>query len=274
MWRGPLARLQAPPKAESFPPRRSRYTIPTTMDAVNPAGELLRIAERYRQMSDEEIQILIPQNDNLTPFAQEALANEIRRRALKTEVAEVKSEQPSAPPRVKPPSRFEPESPKFRDHAGDDSPDPNSDDSESPYEEDRKLIDLCTVWSVRDALQVQTLLDGPGIPFFMGSEKATGVETVSSNFAKGVVVQIMQIGWPWAAAAMQHYEPKDDPTPKEPEEPGELTVRCPQCHSAEVVFEGGILTPIVTKDDSTQKYQWTCESCGHQWEDDGVAKEE
>lgn len=246
------------------------------MDTLDPAGEFLRISERYRQMSDSELLVLIPQSSDLTAFAQQALANEMRSRGLK---AEVENEKPSAPSQFKasqfkpPPAFFEHESPKLRDSA---SYDPSSPDSshEDQYDEDRKLVELCTVWSVRDALQVQTILDGLGIPFFMGPEKATGVDGVTSNFGNGVGVQIMQIGLAWAGPAMRHYEPEDDPTPKENEELDELPVRCPKCHSAEVVFEGGTSTLVVATDDSSQKYKWTCDSCGHQWEDDGVAKEE
>jgi DNA-directed RNA polymerase subunit M/transcription elongation factor TFIIS len=258
--------------------------ILTTMDALDPAGEFLRISERYRQMSDEEILVLIPQSSELTPFAQQALANEVRQRGLRSEV-EVEAEEPSASSqfeasRVKrPPVSFEHEFSKFRDSAGDDFPNADSShdrDSSSDadsYEEDRKLIDLCTVWSLREALKVKMILDGLGIPFFMGPERATGVDGVTS-FANGISVQIMQIGLPWAGPARRHYEPTDDPNRKEDEELDELAVRCPKCHSAEVVFEGGTSTLVVATDDSSQKYKWTCDSCGHQWEDDGIAQEE
>jgi hypothetical protein len=40
-------------------------------------------------------------------------------------------------------------------------------------------VEICTVWSLSDGLQLQTLLDRAGIPFFMGPEKATGVEAVA-----------------------------------------------------------------------------------------------
>jgi DNA-directed RNA polymerase subunit M/transcription elongation factor TFIIS len=247
------------------------------MDTLDPAGDFLRISERYRQMSDEEILVLMPQNSELTPFAQQALANEVRSRGLK---AEVDDEKPSAPSQFRasqfkpPPAFFERESPKFRNSASDDSPAADSsDDSDSAYEEDRKLVKLCTVWSVRDALKVQRILDVTGIPFFMGKEKATGVDGVTSNFSSGVGVQIMRIGMPWAMPAMVYYEPEDDPTPKE-EQVDELPVHCPQCHSTEVVFEGRTSEPAVAADESSEKYQWTCDSCGYQWEDDGVAKEE
>jgi len=235
------------------------------MDTLDPAGqEFLRIAERYRQMSDDELLVLIPQSSELTPFAQEALANEVRSRGLK---AEAENEKPATPARFKPPPAFfEHESPELRDSA--------DYDPDSSYDEDRKLVELCTVWSVRDALKVQTILDEAGIPFFMGPEKAAGVDKVTSNFSNGVGVQIMQVGIPWARQAMQHYEPEDDPTPKEKEELDELVVRCPKCHSDEVVFEGGTSTLIVTADDPSQKFTWTCDSCGYHWEDDGVEKEE
>jgi DNA-directed RNA polymerase subunit M/transcription elongation factor TFIIS len=252
------------------------------MDTLDPAaGEFLRISERYRQMSDGELRVLIPQSSELTPFAQEALANEVRSRGLK---AEGEDEGPSAPSELRaspfkpPPAFFEHESPKLRDSAGygpsgPDSSHTNSSDGD-PYDEDRKLVEICTVWSVRDALKVQTILDEAGIPFFMGAEKATGVDRVASNFANGVGVQIMQVGLPWAGPAMRHYEPEDDPTPKEKEDLDELVVRCPQCHSTEVVFEGLDSASAIATDESSQKYKWTCDACGHQWEDDGVAKEE
>ncbi len=243
------------------------------MDAFDPAaGEFLRISERYRQMSDGELLVLIPQSSELTPFAQQALANEVRSRGLK---AEGEDEGPSAPSQVKasslkpPPAFFGHESPKLHDSTSYEGPGPDS-----SYDEDRKLVELCTVWSVRDALKVQAILDEAGIPFFMGPEKATGVDGVTSNFANGVGVQIMRIGLPWAAPGMAQYEPEDDPTPKEREAHDELVVRCPNCHSAEVVFEGGTSTLVVPTDDPSQKYKWTCDSCGHEWEDDGVAKGE
>jgi DNA-directed RNA polymerase subunit M/transcription elongation factor TFIIS len=262
------------------------------MDTFDPGGaEFLRMAERYRRMSDGELLALIPQSSELKPFAQEALANEVRSRGLKAEVEDEKPATPSQfkPSQAKPPSAFfEHESPKFRDSASSDFPGPNSPDldssqpdssqpdssQEDQYAEDRKPVELCTVWSERDALQLQGILDEAGIPFFMGPEKATGVDKVTSNFANGVGVQIMQIGIPWARQAMQRYAPEDDPAPKETPELDEVLVRCPKCHSDEVVFEGRTSELANARDESSQKFEWTCDSCGHHWEDDGVEKEE
>src|SRR5271157_1741350 len=67
--------------------RAKTYIISTTMDTFDAAGgEFLRISERYRQMSDDELLLLIPQSADLTPFAQHALANEVRSRGLKAEI--------------------------------------------------------------------------------------------------------------------------------------------------------------------------------------------
>ena len=127
------------------------------MDTLDPAGEFLRITERYRQMSDSELLVLIPQGSQLTPLAQQALASEVRQRGLKLEVED---EDAPAPPKPEPRRVF----------YGHDSPDSgdssvhdsslldSSDDTDSSYDEDRELVELCTVWSLADARQVQMLI--------------------------------------------------------------------------------------------------------------------
>src|ERR1700739_1822117 len=223
------------------------YIIPTTMETLDPAGEFLRMAEWYRQMSDAELVVLAGRSSELTEVAQQALAGEISRRRLKVEVETV-------------PARLSPE------------PAESSDDP-APYSEELKLVELCTVWSLADALQVQTLLDRAGIPFFMGPEKATGVDAVTSNCINGVSVKIMQIGLPWARQAMEKYTPANEPPRKYDEEPAEIPVRCPKCQSTEVVFEGLSRERTGATENSCSKYKWTCDSCGCRWEDDGVAVE-
>jgi len=213
------------------------------MRDIDPAGEWRELSERYRGMSDEELVFLARQSPALTDVAQQALTQEISYRKL-----QVPPEEAPLPP--------------------DPEPDP-----ESPYSEDRELVELCTVWSLRDALQLQTLLDRAGIPFFMGPEKATGVDAVTSDFVKGVSVQVMRIGIPWTRQAMLNYEPADEPGRKPDEELEELSVRCPKCGSTEVVL-GRLVTESPTAKDSLPLFEWTCDSCGHQWEDDGIVREE
>ncbi|SRR6266498_2052127 len=224
------------------------------MDTLDPATEWMRLSERYRQMSDDELLALGRQISGMTEVAQQVLAHEISQRKLMLQL-----EQPPAPPIPQPPA----------DSAT--APDLYSPDV---YSEERKLVEIRTVWSLSDALQLQALLDTAGIPFYLGAEKATRVDPGTLNFVNGVSVQIMSIGLPWASKAMQHYTPANEPPPEKDEEPGDLAIHCPKCHSTEVVFEGLDGEPASSTDNSSSKYEWTCDSCGHQWEDEGIVSAE
>lgn len=225
------------------------------MDHLGPAGDFLRVSEHYRRLTDDELIALARQTSELTPMAQNALATEMSQRKLKV--------PPDEPPAEPVPEPLLPQA------------ESNESDSEEPdpYEEDRQLGQICTVWSLADALQVQQLLDGGDIPFFMGEEMATRAERVTSNFADGVSVQVMNIGVPWARTALQYYEPANDPEPKVEEVPEEIPVRCPKCHSTEVVFEELVPVAAAEAGNVPPRFKWVCDSCGHEWEDDGVAKE-
>jgi DNA-directed RNA polymerase subunit M/transcription elongation factor TFIIS len=220
------------------------------MQTLNPAGEWLRLSEHYRQLSDDELVGLALQTSELTDVAQQALAQEIANRRLKLPPKE------SATPRS--PAR---------------QPD-SAEDGESPYAEDHELVAIGTVWSLADALKLQSLLDTAGIPFYMGPEKATGVDAVTSNFANGLSVQIMQVGVPWARQALQQYFPADEPPQEKADESDNLAIHCPKCHSTEVVFEDLEQGPENSEGKPSSKFKWTCDSCGHEWEDDGLVTEE
>jgi hypothetical protein len=220
---------------------RSRYIIRAIMQVFDPAGEWRELAERYHQMKDEELVILARQVSALTEVAQQALTQEVSYRKLEVPLLEA-----PAPP----------------------EPEPGPDD---PYAEERALVEVRTVWSLRDALQLEMVLDRADIPFFMGPEKATGAEAVTSDFGKGVSVQVMRIGGYWAQQAMQNYIPADEPEEVPLSELEEIPVRCPKCRSTDVVI-GRLLSEVV-KEGAAPKFEWSCDSCGYEWEDDGVAKE-
>ena len=220
------------------------------MQTLDPAGQWMRLSEHYRQLSDDELIGLALQTSELTDVAQQALAQEIANRSLK-----LPSEE-SATPR---------------------SPEPQPDsagDGESPYAKDRELVVIRTVWSLADALKLQSLLDTAGIPFYMGPEKATGVDAVTSNFANGLDVQIMQVGVPWARQALEQYFPADEPPQEKTDESDDVAIHCPKCHSTEVVFEDLDRGPQNLEGKPSSKFKWTCDSCGHEWEDDGLVTEE
>jgi hypothetical protein len=224
------------------------------MNTLGPAGDFLRISEHYRSLTDGELLVLAQNPSELTGVAQQALANEISQRKL------------TVPPPDKPPARPNAVPPP-------EITDPNDPDYDPAYAEERELVELCTVWSQRDALQLQTILDGASIPFFIGPEKATGVDAVTSNFAEGVTVRIMKIGWQWARQAMQSYEPADDQTPKALEPLEDIPVHCPKCKSEEVVFEELLSDLAAPAANAAPKFKWKCDACGHEWEDDGIVEE-
>jgi hypothetical protein len=214
------------------------------MEALDPASEWRRLTELYRQMSDGELLNLARQKSELTDVAQQCLGSEMSVRGLKLHPE--KSETPPEPPRPLDPA----------------------------YDEDRELVELCEVWSLPDALQLQILLDRAGIPFFIGPEKATGVDAVTSSFADGLSVQVMRIGLPWASQALTSYEPVNDPRPETPEEVDEIPIRCPKCHSEEVIFGRFTTDPPAGAGSVPPEFDWTCDSCGHHWSDDGILKEQ
>ena len=214
------------------------------MNDLGPAAESLGLSERYRRMSDDEILDLARQESELTDLAREVLKNEMSQRRLKPEAA------PASPP------------------------EPAHED-ESSYDDDRQLVHLMYVWCAEDALQIQKRLEQAEAPFFLGPEKATSVDAVTSSFAEGLSVQVMKVGVPYAWAAVEYYKPVYDPI-REAKDKGEIKdvpVRCPKCKSEEVIFDNVVSEIKNPADDSSAKFQWTCDSCGYQWQDDGVVKE-
>ena len=220
------------------------------MKLADSAGEWLRLSDHYRNLTDEEVLDLARRPWSLTESAQQVLRNEMSARRLELPPQEPEESRASA----------------YVD------PDPAS-----LYAEERQLVTICTVWSLRDALQVQRILDVAGIPFYMGKEKATGVDQVTSSFGEGVPVAVMSIAVPWVRDPMENYHPFDEPAEEMKDRQGienwpETWVTCPKCHSADVIFERRNPQPKTRQEDFTSKFNWACEACGHPWEDDGVVK--
>lgn len=230
------------------------------MATQGPAAESLRIAEHYRQLSDGELIDLAQHPSELTDMAQTALQQEISARKLKVPPVEDQRENNWEPP-----------------------VDDESDDS--TYAEERKLVGLTTVWSRRDAEQLQGILVQAGIPFCVGPEKATSVDEVRSSFSDGLEVQVMRAAFPYVQSCLRHYEPKDEPAEEKVDDDPDLAVHCPKCHSTDVVFEHLAGAQASEEEDSeeidsgdeeieptssSRKFDWTCASCGYKWEDDGI----
>lgn len=214
------------------------------MGTLDPASEWLRLRDRYRQLTDDELIDLAQHSSELTEMAQGVLAQEISVRKLKLPPLEKTSSKPQ--------------------------PKPGGNKFEDEYAEDRKLAELTTVWSQRDALQLQNLLVDAGIPFFIGAEKATSVNEVTSSYSDGIPVSVMQIGLPWAMELMSSYAPEDEPPSLKGEGAEDEAIHCPRCHSDDVIFDQLKDEPLKDAGVSAPKFDWTCGACGYSWEDDGV----
>jgi DNA-directed RNA polymerase subunit M/transcription elongation factor TFIIS len=191
-------------------------------------------------MTDGELLALARQKADLTEAAQQAIQFELSQRRLKVEPDEATT------------------------------PFQTRDPEDDPYAEDRELISIGSVWSQADASQVKALLDRAGIPSLFGPEKSASVEGIKSSFADGLSVYVMRVGAPWVHGALKYYEPLNNP-PLSPEDLEERSVKCPKCGSDGVIFEDLVEAPDVTSD-SAKKFSWRCDSCGHEWVDDGVVK--
>jgi hypothetical protein len=129
-------------------------------------------------------------------------------------------------------------------------------------------VEICTVWSLSDAHKCPQQSHRPwahgrtrgllrigghsnktgeraGIPFFMGPEKANGVEAVTSNFVNGVSVQAFKscASVYSGHVTLSNYMPVNEPGPKHEDELDERPVRYPRCQSTEVIFVGLIAQP-------------------------------
>ena len=231
------------------------------MALIDHPGEWLRLTHHYQSMTDGELLKIAGEGDQLTELAKQILAMELSARRIKiTEASPQQQPLPNAR-RQTVEHRSAPPIPTSGHEQSD------GEVVADPYAEDRRLVPLLTVWSLRDAMKVQRLLDIASIPFYMGAENATGVDAVTSNFASGVDVKIMRIGLPWAWSALQYYEPKDEPASEKEHWDEEVDVRCPKCRATDIVFN----EEVISADGPAHKYKWTCGVCGNQWEDGGVA---
>ncbi len=215
------------------------------MATLDPATEWRRLSELYGRMADGELLALARKQSELTDVAHDALANEMWFRKLKLE-----AEEPAV--HAKPSRELDP-----------------------AYEEDRQLVQICTVWSLADALQVQQLLDRAGIPFFMGKEMATDVERGDLQFrgggCRGNHADRSALGAA-GAAVLRAAERTEGGASR-----GSLArFRCTarSADSSEVVFDHLIGERPKTAKDSPQLFEWACDACGYRWKDDGVLRGE
>jgi hypothetical protein len=208
------------------------------------ADRQFRLAkEHYASLTEDEIGALADDAYNLTETGREALAAVISERGLDLKLKTV----PAAPP----------------SHLG-------------PC--DRLDIDDSELVSYGWAMDEETLknwnawLTWAGTACFIGPDKVLEPEDYKGSFADGVNVKIRRVDEQRTAATITRgLREIREKTGEQPEDQHGYEIRCPQCNSAEVVFEGRDCEDS-TNPPPNAKFNWSCSDCSHHWKDDGIER--
>ena len=199
--------------------------------------EWRRVKERYEGMSDAELEAVAGDGWELTDVAQQALQGEISRRGLKVQL------KAAAPPLEQP------------------EPCEETDDPE-----DLDLVVAQQVWDPSEARRVKETLDAAGVPSYFGPNNVEEVDELGPGFEGGVDVRVREVDQQRAIQALA------STTPAECQTQPDYKPRCPKCHSSEIVFQG-LDGEAVEDSTPNSKFNWSCDSCGYTWKDDGVEQE-
>lgn len=119
--------------------------------------------------------------------------------------------------------------------------------------EDEDLVIFRRETNINETVWTMRALDAVGIPYFLCLEvRAADVKRAHAALKR---------------ASDEEFEEDDD----DPEEKKQYAILCPKCRSAEVVLKGR--TATLEFSPLGVKYQWSCDACGHQWEDNGFVQE-
>ncbi|HVO97222.1 MAG TPA: hypothetical protein VMT15_04110 [Bryobacteraceae bacterium] len=105
-------------------------------------------------------------------------------------------------------------------------------------------------WDPAVAAKAKQELDAAEIPGFWGPDHAESLEGLDVESGIDLSVRVEDLAR--VRAGLKEFADA---------EPEDFACVCPKCQSPEIV--------LVEVDEST-KYHWSCDACGHSWEDDGV----
>jgi hypothetical protein len=129
----------------------------------------------------------------------------------------------------------------------------SGDPSDSPF------VTIHTSTDLAEARRLQQALDAAYIAYCWGKDDLEKIDLFNSEPGDGVDLKVCQAdrerAWKAIASVL----------PKQPDAADYAAV-CPKCGSAEIVFQGCDPYPAV----ANSKFTWSCDSCGHEWQDEGV----
>ena len=194
------------------------------------------LRETYGQMTEDEICAGAEDTYELTPIALEALQSEISERKLNIQVKTA----PPAPPKIQPLA-------------------------------DMDLVVINLFRDAGEARAAKEILNAAGVISYLGPENLTNLDEFNGNFEIGVELKVASFNYQRAMAALVKARSESDTEEaageSDPEENEDYAVLCPRCRSSAIVFEGRVPAPGLES-----KFTWTCDACGHQWQDDGVSQ--
>ncbi|HEY3770748.1 MAG TPA: hypothetical protein VGN44_18890 [Candidatus Angelobacter sp.] len=206
------------------------------MEGVDQEKKWRELKETYGQMTEDELCRVANGAFDLTPIAQEALQAVIADRGLKVPLV-------TAPPQ---PS--------------------GGMDIDDTYDAGHELVLLRQVGSEAEARELKEILAANFIASCLGPENVVDLEDFKESFHGGVELKVFSRDSRRAQSVLDLYAPDEQTVADQEEENKKYAIVCPKCRSEEIVFEGE--DPATTEN----KFSWTCDDCGHQWKDDGIAR--
>ncbi len=197
------------------------------------------LRENYGRMMEGELAVIAESAYELTDIAREALQSVISERGLDISLKTVPSVVSSALP---------------------EPPEP-PDDSE--------LISFGWVIDGEELNKLKEELTTVGTACYIGPDKVMEPEDYKGSFSDGVNVRIHRADSDRTIPALMRLR-RERGEKQEDEQEGqeEFAVLCPKCRSADVVLEGR--DSEVPDPPPNAKFNWSCDACGHQWQDDGI----
>lgn len=136
-------------------------------------------------MTDEELQSLAAEGNELTDLAKQALESQLKARGLKVEFVDAAPVSEAS-----------------------DRDDPRGDVDPSELE----LIDIAHAFSAEDARAIKTDLDQGGVPSFIGPNNIDNVDDYHGSFEDGIPIRVLASDQQRAAPALAQFFPA---TPEE-----------------------------------------------------------
>jgi len=204
------------------------------------------LQENYSNMTDDELEAITLEGYDLTDIAKQALQGEISRRQLPLELqlrapdSETEEEEP--PPKGYPPG-FDPE--------------------------DWGLIDFTPAKNLESARAMKRCFDDAGVPSYYGPDLVDDLRQITSPPRETIAVKVREVDRGRAYEVLRRCPPPPgEEQEQQEEEVADYGGHCPKCNSGDIVLES--FDEASEQSGTAAKYHWSCDACGHQWQDEGI----